>query len=94
MYKKVIYLFSFIFLGALVSMLIHAAIEIPVIYLLLDDFERYGLGLTWDQWYRIHYIGALVLFFAGLALGYWQGVHWWNVLYDEKGNRKRKQNVG
>lgn len=88
MFKKIVYLFSFVVLGILVSTLLHAAIEIPVIYLLLDDFERYGLGLTWEQWYRVHGIGAAVLLVVGMGLGYWQGVHWWNVLYDEKGNRR------
>ena len=83
-------MFLFIVLGALTSMLLHAVIEIPVIYLLLDDFERYGLGLTWGQWYRIHGIGAFILLFIGVILGYWQGVHWWNVLYDKKGNRKKQ----
>lgn len=88
MFKKIVYLFSFAVLGILVSTLLHAAIEISVIYLLLDDFERYGLGLTWEQWYRVHGIGAVVLFVVGIGMGYWQGVHWWNVLYDEKGKRK------
>lgn len=88
MSKRIFYIFLFIVLGVLVSMLLHAAIEIPMIYLLLKDFDRYGWGLTWQQWYVIHGIGAYVLLLAGVMIGYWQGKHWWGVLYDEKGNRK------
>ena len=90
MMKRIFYTFCFIILGILVSFLVHAAIEISMIGLLLSDFDRYGLGLRWEQWYLVHHIGAMILFVCGTVLGYWQGLHWWNILYDAEGERRKK----
>ena len=90
--KKVVYLSLFIILGILLSFLIHAAIEIPVILLLIKDFDKYGLGLSWSQWYLIHYIGSIILLLLGIIVGYSKGKHWWRIIYVEKRfARKRKK---
>lgn len=84
MIKKIIYISLFIFLGIVASFLVHAAIEILAISLLVKDFERYGLGLSWRQWYAIHHIGSALLLFFGIAAGYWQGKYWWKIIYVDK----------
>lgn len=86
--KRAVYIIAFTFLGVLLQFLIHAGIEIPVIFLLLKDFETFGLGLTWDQWVMIHDIGTIVFFAAGAAGGFLLGRYWWRVIYIEKRLRK------
>lgn len=82
--KRASYLFLFALLGAMAGFLVHAAIEIPVIYLLVSDFERYGLGLSWNSWETVHDIGAVFLLVFGALLGFLQGKKWWKVIYVER----------
>ncbi len=82
--KKFFYILSFVFLGVLVSTLVHGGIEIPMINLLIADFGRFGLGLSWESWATIHNVIALILLVLGIALGFQQGMHWWRVIYIEK----------
>ena len=84
MIKKIAYITCFIILGILVSFLVHAGIEIPVINLLIRDFDTYSLGLTWWQWQMIHDVGTVVVLILGIIIGYWQGVYWWNIMYVQK----------
>lgn len=79
-FKKNVYIFLFVIFGALIGFLIHAGIEIWYINLLLADFSKYGLGLSWPQWYIIHGVGTVILFAGGSLFGYLQGKHWWRVL--------------
>ncbi len=82
--KRAFYILSFTFLGFLLQLIVHAILETGIITLLLKDFDRYSLGLTWRQWYAAHHVISLALLAAGLACGYRWGVHWWQVLYVEK----------
>jgi len=82
--KKIIYIICFVVLGVIVQFLVHAGIEILCINLLLNDFQKYSLGLSWDQWFIVHYIGTVVLLIAGILLGFWQGIYWWERLYKNK----------
>lgn len=84
MSKRALYIALFVLLGVIVSFLVHAAIEIPLINLLVEDFDTYGLGLTWGNWFFIHHIGAVALLLAGAALGYQQGRYWWGVVYGSR----------
>jgi len=86
--KRTVYLVAFSFLGLLLSTIVHAAIEIPVIDLLISDFNRWGLGLSWEQWFTLHHVGATLLWMAGIWFGYTQGKRWWRVIYIEKKFRK------
>lgn len=82
--KKIIYIICFIVLGVIVQFLVHAGIEILYINLLLNNFQKYSLGLSWDQWFIVHHIGTIVLLIAGILLGFWQGIYWWKILYNNK----------
>lgn len=87
--KKTTYILLFTLLGLGVSFLIHAVIELAVVFLLVTDFDTWSLGLSWNSWFAIHSIGVIALGIAGLLFGYIQGKHWWNVVYIE-GKRKVK----
>lgn len=82
--KRVIYIAAFIVLGILLQQLVHAGVEIVVINLLVTDFERYGLGLSWNAWYLIHSVVGIGLLLGGIVFGWWQGVYWWRKIYIEK----------
>ena len=88
MVKRIVYIASFTILGILLSFLVHAAIEIPVINLLLADFDTYGMGLTWRQWETVHNVGTVVLLALGIIAGYMQGVYWWNIIYVRRKYKK------
>ena len=87
--KRTVYIAAFIVLGLLLAAILHAAIEIPVINLLVSDFDRYSLGLTWSGWFWVHHIGTVMLSLVGVWFGYTQGKHWWRVIYEEKKYGKR-----
>ncbi|HLC45229.1 MAG TPA: hypothetical protein VJK50_05330 [Patescibacteria group bacterium] len=82
--KKYFYIFSFSFLGLLVSFIIHSVVEIWYIGRLVSDFGTWGLGLTWQSWYIIHHVLSVLLAIGGLACGWAAGNYWWRVLYVEK----------
>ena len=82
--KKKIYIGAFIIFGILLQFLIHSLAEIWCINLLLRDFPKYSLGLSWPQWFIIHHIGTVILFIAGIVFGFWQGKFWWNKVYEKK----------
>jgi len=87
--KKYFYIVSFTFLGFLLQLLFHAIFENWYIGFLVYDFERYGLGISWDSWFFIHHIFTILLSLLGVLFGFWQGKHWWNFLYDENGKAKK-----
>lgn len=81
--RKITYLGLFTLFGILLSFTIHGVVEIAVIKKLLIDFEKYGLGFTWHQWYQVHNIGTVVLFLLGALFGFLQGEYWWKRLYEK-----------
>jgi hypothetical protein len=89
--KKLIYLVLFIVLGILLSFLFHAAIEIPFLLIFFDSGAKSVIGLTWSQWLTSHAIGSGFLLVAGIIFGYWQGGHWWKVIYVQKKKPQLKQ---
>ena len=81
--KKYVYIFLFTLLGVLLQFLIHAFVEIWYITLLLKDFPRYSLGLSWDHWLRIHDGGTVILLIGGILFGFFSGRFWWHKLYEK-----------
>ncbi len=82
--KKTIYIILTAILGIIVSFLIHAIIEIPVIYLIVSNYDKYSLGLSWGQLFLIHNIFTFILFLVGLILGIKFGFKWWKYIYVDK----------
>lgn len=97
-FKRGVYIGAFIVLGVLLQQLVHAGLEVVVIRLLVSDFERYGLGLSWEAWYVVHAVGSIVLLIGGIAFGWWQGLYWWPRMYRHSANNisavKRKKRWG
>ena len=81
--KKIVYLITFVILGVVIQFLIHAVVEIWYINLLLQDFSRYDLGLTWEQWFMIHHLSSIILLIIGMVFGFWQGKFWWRRIYEQ-----------
>jgi hypothetical protein len=87
--KKTIYIVAFMILGAMLGFFLHAVIEIFYIKLLLKDFSKFGLGLSWSNWEMIHLIGVPLLTLGLAWCGYRQGKKWWRILYVEQKYLKR-----
>lgn len=82
--KKTLYVFLFTLLGLMLSTLLHAAIELPALWLITGDIERYGGSFVWQNWGVLHTsIGAL-LWVLGGGGGVWGGFHFWQILYVEE----------
>ena len=79
--KRVSYITLFTLLGVLLSFLLHAVLEIPIIFLLVSDFEKWGMGLSWETWEIIHNVVTAILLALGAIIGFKQGKRWWNILY-------------
>ena len=79
--KKAFYIAMFTFLGFLLQLFVHAVVERWYISLLVGDFATYGFGLSWEQWFSIHYAATVILAAAGIAFGFWQGIYWWKRIY-------------
>ena len=47
----------------------------------MEDFDTFGFGLTWGQWFTVHETGTVVLFLLGTYFGYRQGKYWYKRLY-------------
>ena len=88
--KKYFYIAAFTFLGILLQQVIHAVIELIYIRLLLSNFPRYSLGLSWETWFQIHTVGTIILLIAGIVFGYKAGVYFWPRLYTAEGKVKKK----
>lgn len=81
--KRAVYILLFVIFGVLLSIIIHSFVELTVISLLLKDFDRYSLGLSWPQWFTLHHILAFVLVAIGVVFGWLQGRFWWRAIYEE-----------
>jgi|AntRauTorckE6833_2_1112554.scaffolds.fasta_scaffold06232_6 uncharacterized membrane protein len=82
--KRYIYTGLFVLLGIIISFLVHASLELAIIELLLRDFTRWGLGLSWDTWFAIHHVCTVILLVVFVALCLQQGRYWWERVYEKK----------
>ncbi len=51
--------------------------------LLLDNFDHWGFGLSWNTWFLIHHVLSLALVIAGVIIGYRQGIYWYKRMYEK-----------
>jgi len=82
--KKAFYIFSCVILGILLSFILHALIVIPIIYVMIGDFEKYSFGLSWNELMIVHGIFTILLFVLGLVLGIYLGFKWWKYIYVDR----------
>jgi len=79
--KKTIYIIAAMFLGFLLSLIIHAKLEIWYIGKMLAS------GVTPVSFGRQEYLpplASLLLAVSGLVFGYVIGQRWWQIVYVEK----------
>lgn len=82
--KKYFYIVAFMFLGFLVSMLVHALIEIPTLAVITRDPDTMADSYIWQNWWFFHGIGGRALSVGGILLGFFLGRKFWQILYVEK----------
>lgn len=82
--KRYCYIAAFMFLGFLVSLLVHAAIEIPTLALITADPAAMGASYMWQHWPLWHGIGGKALTLLFLGMGFLLGQKFWQILYVEK----------
>ena len=84
MVKKYFYIGAFGFLGWLLSMLVHAGIEIPTLGWITGEVGHYGDNWVWRHWSVLHGTVGLLLSLSGVVLGLLLGQRFWQILYVEK----------
>lgn len=70
MTKRNLEMAIYILFGVAIQQLVHHLAERWYIDRLIEDFERYGFGWSWDTWFLIHHVMSLVLLVIGIWLGY------------------------
>jgi hypothetical protein len=75
--KKVLYIFLFIVLTSLLSLLVHVALEWPILLAITSNFDTYGNSLVWQNWDTVHAVGGTVLWVLGLMGGIFGGFRYW-----------------
>jgi len=79
--KKTFYILLSIFLFGLFGILISALVQIPIIKLMISDFDKYSPGFTWTQLMVIHRVFSLLLVIFLAILGHKIGQKWWKYVY-------------
>jgi len=89
--KKIFYIGAAMFLGFLLSLIVHAFIEM---YLIIQMMEAGSVPFAYGRQEFLPPFLSLSLTVIGLALGYVAGVRWWQWVYVEKRHwifRKRRK---
>ena len=84
MIKKYVYIGAFGFLGYLVSLLVHAGIEIPALGWIMGEAGEYGNNWVWQNWEMLHRGASIAITLLGVGGGLYLGQRFWQILYVEK----------
>jgi len=82
--KKFLYILLFTVFTLLLSLLGHVTLELPILWLITNNFDVYGDSFVWQHWESIHAIGTGLLWFIGLLGGIYGGFRYWRILYIEE----------
>jgi hypothetical protein len=82
--KKYFYYACFTILTLILSLIIHALLEMLALHLIINNLELYGESWLWQNWVEAHAVFSSVLWLLGLGLGLWGGRHFWRRIYIEK----------
>lgn len=69
----VAFMVGWIVLGVLVSFILHAAIEYPLLMLIINNYDYYANSYLWQNWETLHAIGTATLLLLGIVIGIWGG---------------------
>jgi hypothetical protein len=75
--KKTLYIIATTVLGLLLSLILHAAIEMIALQVIFTQPERYLGTIWWDEWNSLHRIFSTMLSLIGLIVGIYTGLKWW-----------------
>lgn len=78
--KHVVYLVAATFLGLLLSLILHAGIEMLFLRILI----REGLTVRWFGGCALPFEVQYFLLFGGVIIGFMTGRYWWRKMYIEK----------
>lgn len=82
--KRIIYILLATILGMLLSIIAVTLIELPVIWLVITDIDKYSFGLSWNDLTTLHLVFSGVMLAVGSIFGVWLGFRWWKYIYIEK----------
>ncbi len=78
--KKIVYLFASTVLGLLLSINIHAIIEINY----LNKFLQKSLPVTFYGGCALPPYAQILIYLGGLIGGFFLGLYWWRLIYIER----------
>ncbi len=75
--KRLVYIVAFGLFGLLVATLVHAVVEHIALRVIFENPERFARTVWWQNWREIHGTVSTVLWLAGLMMGLYLGIRWW-----------------
>jgi hypothetical protein len=78
--KKYFYLLIFTLSGWLLFFLLYTLLEYLITLALITDFKNNSFGLTWDEWWFIQKLMAVIFSCAGISSGFLLGQFGWRRL--------------
>jgi hypothetical protein len=82
--KKTLYVFLFTTAALLLTFLVHAVLEISILWWIQNNFDVYGSSYVWQNWSFLHLWVGRLLWVIGLVLGVYGGFRYWDILYIEQ----------
>ena len=82
--KRFIYVSGFTLLGLLVSIIVHVALELPLLRLVSSDPMAFADAWWWQRWDILRTLGSWLLLSAGAVWGYGAGRRYWKLIYIQK----------
>ena len=79
--KKGLYIVLFTIFTLLLSLLVHAALEWPTLWVITNNFDAYSDSFVWQHWGSIHALGGTLLWVIGLVGGIYGGFRYWRIHY-------------
>jgi len=83
MAKKSFYVFLSAILGVLLFLVLHRIIIFIYLLLSYEDYQTFGMNLTYLQYLALDYITLTLAMFGGLWYGIWLGLYWYEKVYEE-----------
>lgn len=68
---------GWVVLGILVSFIVHAALEFPVLWLVMYDYSHYSGMWIWRNWELVYLLGTSSMLIGGMAGGLYFGYVDW-----------------
>ncbi len=90
-WHKFVYLMASLVAWFLLGILVHWLLEMPILYFLSLDFERYSFGFSYNQLLALHTVFTLVIILASISSGIYFGLKWYDKVYQRSPQIKKKR---